>query len=239
MPIPVIILCAVLLLLVFLLTLRVRITVRVGERTRVELRVLFLRFRLYPKRKKLKAYSQRKLERIRRRKAKKATKKALKKQKKKAKKKALAQSEDKKPKTLRQKIRFARGLLAAILRRTHKHLRLHAARLHVLVATGDAATTAVAYGAVSQSMSYLLALLDRITKLKAAEPDVLVAPDFTSEKSHVDIHLVLSMRVFGALCTLFGVIFSYIGDKLNPKQKKKRKHKTTTSAKQAECKKGA
>ena len=73
---------AVLLLLVFLLTLRVRIILRVGDRTRVELRVLFLRFRLYPKRQKLKAYSPKKLERIRRRKAKKAAKKALKKQKK-------------------------------------------------------------------------------------------------------------------------------------------------------------
>ena len=239
MPIPVIILCAVLLLLVFLLTLRVRIVVRVGKRTAVELRVLFLRFRLYPKRPKLKAYSPKKLERIKRRQARKAAKKALKKQKKKAKKQALAQKEDKKPKTLRQKIRFARGLLAALTRRTRKHLRLHAARLHVLVATGDAATTAVAFGAVSQSMSYLLTLLDRITKLKAAEPDVCIAPDFTLEKSHIDIHLVLSIRVIGLLCTLFGVTFSFLKDQLTPKQGKKQKHKTTTSAKQAECKKGA
>ncbi len=238
MPIPLIVLCAVLLLLVFLLTLRVRIVVRVGKRTAVELRVLFLRFRLYPKRKRLKAYSQKKLERIKRRQAKKAAKKALKKQRKKEKKKALAQKEDKKPKTVRQKIRFARSLLATLFRRTHKHLRLHAARLHVLVATGDAATTAVAYGAVSQSTSYLLTLLDRITKLKAAEPDVHIAPDFTLEKSHIDIHLVLSIRVIGLLCTLFGVIFSFLKDKLTPKQGQKHKHKVKQLSKKASSKKG-
>ncbi len=232
MPIPVIVLCAVLFLLLALLAIRFRVIVSVrGEALAVELRVLFLRFRLYPRRKRLKPRSPRQQRRFLKKQAKKQAKKEAKRQRKRQK-KALAKKENKAPRTLRQKIRFVRGVLAALRRRTRKHLRLHAARLHIRVATGDAATTAVAFGAVSQSVSYLLALLNKITKLRAVTPDVAIEPDFTAQRPDIDMHLILSIRLFGALAIAFGVVFSLLRSKLESTlTPNKKKPKQNASAK--------
>lgn len=227
MPTPLIVLGAVLLALIALLAVRIRVVVCADNTSfRVQLRVLFLHFRLFPRRKRLRPLSPKGLKR----KQEKAAKKAAKKQRKKE--KRAAQHKAKPPKTLREKIRFARGLCAAIFRRTHKHLRLHAARLHLVVATDDAAMTAVAYGAAAQSMCYLLALFDKITHLRA--PDVVLLPDFTKEQSEFDLHIVLSIRIFGVLAIAFGTVFSLLKSKLlrtAPHKKKKHSSKNALSKK--------
>ena len=218
MPIPLIVIGAVLLLLIALLSLRIRLVLRVTQDVRLEARVLFLRLRLFPRNKHIdpREYSPkgaaRKRKKQERRLSKKAAKKAKKQQKKQETGHAVGTARKQK-RTLRENIRLVRALLAALSRRTHKHLRLHAARLHVRVATGDAATTAIAYGAVSQSLAYLLFALDKVTRLKAQPPDVAVIADFLGERPSADIHILLSIRVWRAIATLFGVALSYIRTK--------------------------
>lgn len=217
MPIPLILVLALLLLFLLILLLRIRLTVTYRESVCVELGILFLRFRLYPRRKKLKLrqYSKKRLAKA----EKKRESKALKKQRKKE--KRQAQHAKSKPKrTLTQNIRLVRVLASALIRRTHKHLRLHAARLHVCVATGDAASTAVLYGAVSGAVSDLLAGLDQVTRLKAVTPDVCVEPDFLRERSAADIKLVFSLRVYGAIATALSVGLAYLRTKPTPKKNK-------------------
>ena len=219
MPTPLIVTGAVLLLLVLLLSLRVRVTLLVRESVQAELRFLCFKIRLLPRRKKVKIknYSKKRLARD----AKKAAKKAAKKKKRALRHKAKADNEKKR--TLRENIRFARALTASLIRRTRKHLRVHAVRLHVRVATGDAATTAVAYGAVSQSLAYLLRGLDKVTRLKAEPPDVAVIADFVGERSTADIKITFSLRLFGALATALGVGLTYFrkkrGQRLAPRKK--------------------
>ena len=214
MPIPLILLGALLLLFILILALRVRLTVTSRESDCVEAKILVLTFRLYPRKKriKLRKYSKKQLTKAERKAAKKQTKKELKKKKR--------ASQHKKKRTLAENIRLVRAISVSLIRRTHKHLRLHAVKLHVAVATGDAATTAVLYGAVSQSISYLLAALDRVTRLKATQPAVCVEPDFTAERSRADVKIVFSLRVFGALATLFGVAFALLRNKITQKSKK-------------------
>ncbi len=212
MPIPLIVLCAVLLFIAFLLCLRVRLTVRAGDNVTLELRILFLRLRLFPKKKRIKPrdYSPRRLERAKKKAAKRAAKKETKKQKHK---KEHTPSEPAIKLTLRDKIALVRALCAVVIRRTHKHLRLHAARLHVRVATGDPATTAIVYGAVSQSLAYLLTGLDQVTRLKAAEPDVGVYADFLGEKSKIEADITFSIRVWGAIATAVPTLIAYLSKK--------------------------
>lgn len=70
------------------------------------------------------------------------------------------------------------------------------AKLHIRVATDDAASTAVLYGAVIQGVSYILAILDGINDLKPLkEKDVCVVPDFTSEQFSADIKIVLRVPI--------------------------------------------
>lgn len=229
MPIPLIILCALLLLFILLLFLRVRLTVTYKETVCAELQVLFLRIRLFPRRKKLKLrkYSKKRLARAEQKKLAAAQKKA----KKKARREAQHKKTPKKKRTLQENIRLVRALSAALIRRTHKHLRLHAARLHVRVATGDAATTAVLYGSVSGSLSLLLAGLDRVTRLKAVTPDVSVAPDFLAERSVADIKLVFSLRVWGAIATALSVGIAFLRATPRKKQPNPKRKQSNSSPK--------
>ena len=101
--------------------------------------------------------------------------------------------------SLRDELRLLRSLLASTVRRRTRWLKLRAAKLHVRVATGDAADTAILYGVVCQSLSYLLALLERVAKVKAKEPDVQVIADFEGERPSVDAKIVLSLKVIDIL----------------------------------------
>ncbi len=183
MLIALIAIAAVLLLLVTLLALPVRLILTAKDSVRLELRTAFLRFALYPAKKR---------KRARKRKKKVYTDK---------KKVTGIAPVDKKIEeaSLRDELRLVRALLQTVVRRRKKWLRLHAARLHIRVATGDAAATAVLYGAVCQSLSYLLALLDGVARVKAREPDVSVIADFEGERPSADVKIVLSLRVIDVL----------------------------------------
>ena len=233
MPIPLIILCAVLVLVASLLSLRVRFCIRAGESVVLELKILFLRLRLYPKKKKIdpRDYSPRRIKRTEKKNAKKKAKKDARRAKKASKHQKQADADSAVKLTLRDKVALVRALCAVLIRRTHKHLRLHAAKLHVCVATGDPATTAITYGAVSQSVSYLLAGLDQVTHLKAAEPDVSVHADFLAEKPRLEANIIFSIRVWGAFATALPVLFTYFNKKraLKGARRKKQQQKISSS----------
>lgn len=208
MPIPLIVIGGILLLLLLLLLLRVRVIILYENEVVLRLKILCFGLTLYPRKPSRKKH-------------------AKKKQKKKPDK--GHQYGEKKKRSLGDKLRLVRALTAVVIKKTHKHLRLHAAKLHVRVATGDAAKTAILYGAVSGTLSYILALLDRVTNLKAALPDVNVYADFLGEKPSADVKLVFSLRVWGALAIVFGAALAY----LKTKMKKKTTDKTKKHAAKA------
>ena len=230
MTVLLIIIGAVLLLLLGALLLRVRILLRVDEGFTAEARMLFLRKRLFPRRKRIRPqdYSLRGAKRLKEKQERKAARKAAKRAKKQRKRQAPPKghavgSTTPQGRTAHENLRLVRALLAALSKYTKKHLRLHAARLHVRVATGDAATTAIAYGAISQSLAYLLFGLDKITKLKARPPDVAVIADFLGERTSVDVRIELSIRVWGILATLFGVALTHLRTKRGLKAARRNK----------------
>ncbi|MBE6630093.1 MAG: DUF2953 domain-containing protein [Ruminococcaceae bacterium] len=219
------VLCALFALVLLLLFLPVRLIVSAGESVTLELKLLFIRIKRYPEKRRrpsLRQYSAKRMER------------EEKKTQKKTKKKAPAPSVKKtqnapKKRTVMQKLRRVRAICTVLIRHTRKHLRLHTARLHVRVATGDAATTAIAFGAVSQSVSYLLAALDQVTDLKAPPTHISVEPDFLAERSSLDVKLILQARVWAIL----GAALSLLLSKMNLKrvQKARRTHKKSSTQK--------
>ncbi|MBQ8341524.1 MAG: DUF2953 domain-containing protein [Clostridia bacterium] len=236
MPIPLIVLGAVILLVILLCLLRIRVILTLDSEVKAVARVLCFRFSLYPRRKKIKwkQYSRKKAEKIARKQAKQEAKRA-KKAKSHRKDGAPTEHNENQKATLPEKLRMVRALCAALFRKTHKHLRLHTARLHISVATGDAAKTAVLYGVVCQTLAYLLAMLDRITRLKAAEPDVAVTADFLGERSSADVRLVFSLRIGGAILILFSVILAYLKAKADRRQRRKQKAKKAAMAARAKA----
>lgn len=204
MPTALIVVLSALAFLLLLLLFRVRLVFTCREEVRVTAWVLCFPIVLYPRRKKPKPPKE----------------KEEKKEKKRRKSKKKRKEDSRKPKkSLPEKIRLVRALLAALLRRTRRYLHLRAVRAHISVATGDAASTAVLYGAVSAALSGLLALLDRAFNLKTPPGDVAVFPDFTGEKTKADLKIVLSLRVFGALAILFSVAIAYVKVKLGSGKK--------------------
>lgn len=100
-------------------------------------------------------------------------------------------------------IRIAKNILVAFFEKQAKHLSVRAVKLNISVATSDAATTAILYGAVSQGVAYILELLDNINKLKPIKKsDINIYPDYTSDKSSADIKFTFSLPIKSAIALL-------------------------------------
>ena len=91
------------------------------------------------------------------------------------------------------------------------HVRLRATRIVIKVATDDAAKTAILFGAVNQAVAAILEILDSSGKLQGLKSArILVAPDFTAEKTSADIHIVLSLRVWHMLDILLRAAWRFV-----------------------------
>lgn len=223
MQVPVIVLLSILLFVLLLLTLPVRFVVLYRETVTLKLRILCFSFSLFPKAKKvrLRRYTAKGIKKREARAARKAKKRRAHALKKAAKhKKQQKETKPTKKHTLKENLVLVRALCAALIRKTHRHLHLSAARLHVRVATGDAATTAILYGAVSASLSYLLAALDRAVDLRSKPHDVSVFADYLSEKSSADIKLVFSINAAGALALVFSAVLTLFKSKFSRTRRK-------------------
>lgn len=222
MPMALIVILAILAAILLLLCLRVRLVITCRDTVTLKLKILFLSFTLFPRRKKRikpRNFSPQKMKKRERRaekKAQKAAEKAAKKQ------GCLADAHGEGRKLgLKEKLTVVRALVSAIIKKTDRHLTLRAARLHIRVATGDAASTAVLYGAVSASLAYLLAALDRVTDLHTRPRNISVLADYLSERSSADIKLIFSLRVMHALTMLFSAMLAFTRAKTTMAQKAK------------------
>lgn len=92
--------------------------------------------------------------------------------------------------------------------RTHLHVKL--SKIHVSVATNDAAKTAVLYGAISGAVACIVDLIDEITNLKPLkDSSISVEPGFLSSKTEIDLNITLYITVFGAIKSLMKSLIQY------------------------------
>ena len=213
---------AILLLFLFLLTLKVTLTVAYRDEITLSVKVLFLRIRLLPKKEKklprsMSAAQARRLQKkMKKQAAKKAAKKAEKKKAKEERKQEgiTTQKGGKKKKSIREildTVAMIREIVSVVIHRFFKHLRVDMARIKIKVATNDAATTAIAYGAVTQSVNLLLPLLNKIKHLDLPKVgDIDVSADFLSDSPEADVKLSFSLRVWHMLHVAIGALFTFI-----------------------------
>ena len=183
---------SILLPLFLLLILRVRVVFLYQNEVRAYLSILFFRIPLYPRKKKVsvRAYSyEKQKKRLARQRKKRIEKQALQKAKRNI-----------KPPSLRARIRYYTALIKRLYPHFLRHFRMDITRLHVRVGTGDAASTAILCGVVSQALAFLLEFLSLHTNLHPRHrADLSVTPDFLAEKSTVDCKIVFSLRVYAIL----------------------------------------
>ncbi len=87
-------------------------------------------------------------------------------------------------------------------------------RMHLTVASKDAATTAILYGTVVQSAACLLQWIDtHFMHIKRKDGAMEIVPDYLSEKMTSDIDIVCSVNLRKALKVLCTMIIAYRSEK--------------------------
>ena len=209
----------ILLFFVFLLTLKATVTIVYAGEVQLFLRVLFFNIKLVPAKKKKykRSMSAKKAQKIKdrdaKKKAKKLAKKEEKKQAKEEEKKAIAKGEVKKekksPGEILDLVSLVANLIKQVVGKFFGHLTIKLARIRLKIATGDAATTAITYGAVTQAINLLFPVLDNIRTVKTPNAkQIEVLADFCSEESEIDIKISFGLRVWH----IFHVAFAALGE---------------------------
>ena len=183
-------------LIALVLATRATINIVYEDKLIIYLKVLFLRFRLYPSKKKKfnsKSYEKKLKNR--------ANLKDIR----------LVDSDKALPKKgIVDNIKMISYVLRVLFKSFSKYLHVKLAKIHIRIATPDAAQTAILYGAASSSLACLVELLDSYTNLhKIKERSIFIEPDFLSEKTVAKINISLSISVFGALVTIIKSIIRY------------------------------
>ncbi len=216
------ILIGIVIFFALVLSLKANVIIDYEEELRVTLRILWFNIQIAPSkgkkpikikdytfkshqkrlRKNYSSYLKKQQKKEEKRK-KKSEAKAAKKEKKKAEK-----GHPKKPsRTVLDWVNIAGAVIGALFSRFAKRLHVKIARLNIKVATGDAASTAILYGAVIQSVAYIIEILQRITNVDGlGKAEISVEPDYLSESTSLDLCFVFSLRVWHVFNILFGTI---------------------------------
>ena len=209
-------------ILAFILLFKCKITIAYTDCLTLTVTLLGIPFRILPKKQKkvnVRKYNLRRMrkkaEKRRLARAKKARadrEKAALKKRRKAEQKEAKKGQPKPP--LGEIIHMVLELIKVVFARLGRHLRIDVARLRLVVATGDAAKTAVLWGAVCPAVGALLELLNRITNLHTVKDCVIdVVPDFTAETFTADICISFSLRVWHLFDIAFRALVALIKTK--------------------------
>lgn len=180
MPIPAWcwILGAIILLIFLVLFSKIKLILVYDDSFSVCIKLWFLKFKLYPSENK---------EHKKKEKPKKADSKAQKKPKEKAK-----MSPDK----IIKLIKAMKDIVADLISSFFGKLHINFVKIHADIGCEDACKTALAYGAVTQSVAYVIEFLDNITNVdKSRSSDIDIRANFISQKSWVELNCLLYLRV--------------------------------------------
>lgn len=195
----------ILLLVALLLLLRLRFDICCAEEVTLRLRVLGIPIPLYPPREKKVRVSRFKRgypTEKERKKEKPAEKQAEK----------AAKPAEKIP--LGEKIDIILSLVKKLCQKFFRHLRLDVSQIVITVGADDAASAAITYGIVSQSVAYLLAFLDAHLNIrKKRRGEIAVRCDFTAERTVCDIRITASLAVWQLLDIGISLAYNYFKGK--------------------------
>lgn len=144
----------------------------------------------------------------------------VKKEKKKKKKKEEEPSSP--PEAEKKKKREKRDAVFSVIKEVKRILpkffgKMHfkSAKLHGKIATGDAATTALACGGAKAAASILFETIDNLAVLeRGSAKNVLIEPDYTATESTFDIDVRFRIRVIYAVWYGLKVLVSFIKSKI-------------------------
>ena len=192
------ILLSILILIFLLLLIKIKLNIILDGELKIYLKVLFLKIRLFPSKKKQK-------------KKKPKDKEEKPKKEKKPKEKVAEDGEEKPKPSIFDYIKIICDVVKLFFKKFAKHFHIKLAKIHVRVATGDAASTAILYGAISQSLAYLIATLNAVTRLDGLKrADILIYPDYLSDKFEAKINITFGLRLIGVVDAGLRSLFRFL-----------------------------
>ncbi len=197
---------------ILLLSIPVHITLKADTDVAVEARVLFVKYALFPRKKRKKKVSP----------AKKTSKNT-------SKPAQNAKKTTQKPKPKRDilgLVKLILKLVVAVLKKFPRHFRVTVVRYEIAIGTDDAAKTALLYGTVTGLSANLFELLGKATRFRIKRnAPVNVYANFLSEKSEAKIVLDLSITIWGALVMAMAAGMAFVKAKMAGKTEKEEKTK--------------
>ena len=122
------------------------------------------------------------------------------------------EKKEKEKPNLLELISLIKNIVTKIIEQFNKHLVVQIKELKIKIAADDAAKTAILYGAVSQSVVYLLEIINNNVK-KVKKGRVLVVSDFTGTNFDARINITFKLRVWQILSLALKTAFTYIKSK--------------------------
>lgn len=110
-------------------------------------------------------------------------------------------------------------LLRILILKFGNRLQVRIKRLEIVAASEDAASTAYLFAALSQGLSYGLALCDRYTNLKFKNKRVSVRADFCGEETRVNAVLLFRMRLGNLIGFLWSSLWEAAKDSMTETMK--------------------
>ncbi len=200
------ILLGILAFFVFLFNIPIHVILKADDDVAVTARVLFVKYSLFPMKKRPKK-----------------KKKTVKNKKKSTEPKKKPQKQEPKPKKKRDilgLVKLLSKLAFAVLRKFPRHFRVRVLRYEISIATGDAAKTAMLYGAVTSASAHLFELLRHATRFRIGrKAPVNVYADFLGEKPKFAAELDISVTLWGACHMLMAAGMAFVKAKFSAKNK--------------------
>ena len=218
-----------LLLILILLFVPIALDIKTKDGISVILKIAFVKIRLAPKKEKPVRLKDYRIRSFRRRRLKEQKEYLLKNKRAKPhkQKKASGGQEEKVP--LKEKATGALDLVKNVILRAvkkfGKHLRIDVYRLRVFVGGSEPDKTALTYGVICQSVSYITKLLDSHLNVRypgRVEHRIYVGADFINSETVCDIHIAFSIKVWQILSCAVSALIGYI---TMPKRKRNEENK--------------
>ena len=182
------------------LTVPVHFFVSADEDVRAWMRILFVKIRLFPVERK-RGVEKKKKKKSDQRSEKKAS----------AKKKKSVPPKKKKKRDILHMIRLIMKIAQALIKKLARHLRIRVHAYEISVATGDAAKTAVLYGAVTGLSSTLFELLKNVANFKVKRSAAVgVYADFVGEKTKARVKMDFGINLWGVLTLLLAAGLAFV-----------------------------
>ena len=115
---------------------------------------------------------------------------------------------------LKENLEMVLALAKKLYRKTRGKVKIKINKLHIRVATNDAAHTAIFYGVVLQLISYIIGFIEtKYTAVQRKDDDLVVEADYTTSECSANIDLVLSAKIWRAIIVIIEMVDAYDAEK--------------------------